>query len=341
MAPPDQSLMHPAKRVMTAPGMPGLGMMPQARPQIMGMGNALSAIPVLQPAPGGMPSILHPGPPTNQFAQFPPPNPNAQPPAPVVPPQGLIPLGAPPVNQIPAYPPMAPPPLQQNPADAPPGFYPEERPGPQYGEMSSTRDDEKKKKKKKRKKKRKDEIDDGSPPPVPINQGYHMVNGVPQMMMMPVMLPSQGVKPKKKKITKTKPRATDPMHLRYCAGDTWVDKSLTEWPDNDFRIFCGDLGNEVSDAMLTSAFSKYPSFAKAKVIRDKRNGKSRGYGFISFLDPQDFLRALKEMQGKYVGNRPIKLKKSKWKDRIKHVKSFKPGLRPNPNTKRYTLPGPV
>ena len=82
------------------------------------------------------------------------------------------------------------------------------------------------------------------------------MNGVPQVMMMPVMLPSAGVKPKKKKITKAKPRATDPMHLRYCAGDTWVDKSLTEWPDNDFRIFCGDLGNEVSDAMLTSAFSK-------------------------------------------------------------------------------------
>lgn len=197
----------------------------------------------------------------------------------------------------------------------------------------------KKKKKKKRKKKRRGDDMEDSPPPIPA--GYQMVNGVPEMMMMPVMLPSSLAKPKKKKITKTRPRATDPIHLRSCAGDTWVDKSMTEWPDNDFRIFCGDLGNEVSDAMLTSAFSKYPSFAKAKVIRDKRNGKSRGYGFISFLDPQDFLRALKEMQGKYVGNRPIKLKKSKWKDRVKHVKSFKPGLRPNPQTKRYNLPGPV
>jgi len=117
--------------------------------------------------------------------------------------------------------------------------------------------------------------------------------------------------------------ATHHYQLRSAAGDTWVDGTMTDWPENDFRIFCGDLGNEVSDAMLTSAFSKYPSFAKAKVIRDKRTGKSKGYGFVSFLDPNDFIRAFKEMNGKYVGNRPIKLKKSKWKERMKKVKNFR------------------
>lgn len=35
----------------------------------------------------------------------------------------------------------------------------------------------------------------------------------------------------------------------------------------DFRLFCGDLGNEVTDEMLGSAFRKYKSFAKAKVGR--------------------------------------------------------------------------
>ena len=90
-----------------------------------------------------------------------------------------------------------------------------------------------------------------------------------------------------------------------------------------------------------NVFFRYPSFAKAKVIRDKRNGKSRGFGFVSFLDPQDFLRALKEMNGKYVGNRPVKLKKSNWKSRTKAIKNFKPGMRPNNPTKRYDLPGPV
>jgi len=118
-------------------------------------------------------------------------------------------------------------------------------------------------------------------------------------------------------------RATHQYQLRAAASEQWVDPTMTDWPEKDFRIFCGDLGNEVSDAMLTSAFSKYPSFAKAKVVRDKRTGKSKGYGFVSFLEPTDFIRAFKEMNGKYVGNRPIKLRKSKWKERMKKVKNFR------------------
>jgi len=34
-----------------------------------------------------------------------------------------------------------------------------------------------------------------------------------------------------------------------------------------------------------------------------------------FSDPEDFIRAMREMNGKYVGNRPIKLRKSNWQDR--------------------------
>uniref|UniRef100_A0A8C0L2Z0 RNA-binding protein 42 n=1 Tax=Canis lupus dingo TaxID=286419 RepID=A0A8C0L2Z0_CANLU len=89
---------------------------------------------------------------------------------------------------------------------------------------------------------------------------------------------------------------------------------LSPKPD-DFRIFCGDLGNEVNDDILARAFSRFPSFLKAKVIRDKRTGKTKGYGFVSFKDPSDYVRAMREMNGKYVGSRPIKLRKSMWKDR--------------------------
>ncbi|XP_065831895.1 RNA-binding protein 42-like isoform X2 [Oscarella lobularis] len=86
-------------------------------------------------------------------------------------------------------------------------------------------------------------------------------------------------------------------------------------PLYDFRVFCGNLGNEVTDDTLARAFNHYSSFQKAKVIRDKRTRKTRGFGFISFADGHDYLKALKEMNGKYIGNRPVKLTKSVWKDR--------------------------
>ncbi|XP_024987215.1 RNA-binding protein 42-like isoform X2 [Cynara cardunculus var. scolymus] len=102
---------------------------------------------------------------------------------------------------------------------------------------------------------------------------------------------------------------------RKAAGQAWEDPTLAEWPENDFRLFCGDLGNEVNDDVLSKAFSRFPSFNMARVVRDKRTGKTRGYGFVSFANPTDLAAALKEMNGKYVGNRPIKLRKSKWKER--------------------------
>lgn len=66
---------------------------------------------------------------------------------------------------------------------------------------------------------------------------------------------------------------------------------------DDFRIFCGDLGNEVNEDILSRAFTKYPSFQRARVVRDRATKKSKGFGFVSFKDGKDWLRALKEMNG--------------------------------------------
>lgn len=63
------------------------------------------------------------------------------------------------------------------------------------------------------------------------------------------------------------------------------------------RLFVGDLGNDVSDTVLAQAFEKYPTFSKARVVRKKADGKSKGYGFVAFADPHDFLKAWKEMDG--------------------------------------------
>ncbi|OCT71109.1 hypothetical protein XELAEV_18038018mg [Xenopus laevis] len=126
----------------------------------------------------------------------------------------------------------------------------------------------------------------------------------PEVVLEPVQEDKKKAKPEKLK-----------RCIRTAAGTSWEDQSLLEWEPDDFRIFCGDLGNEVNDDILARAFSRYPSFLRAKVIRDKRTGKTKGYGFVSFKDPNDYVRATREMNGKYVGSRPIKLRKSQWKDR--------------------------
>lgn len=88
------------------------------------------------------------------------------------------------------------------------------------------------------------------------------------------------------------------------------------------------MGNEVNDEVLTNAFKKYESFSKAKVIRDKKTMKSKGFGFVSILKVDDYIKAMREMQGKYVGNRPITLKRSDWqkKSALKWRNQIEPTL---------------
>lgn len=106
-----------------------------------------------------------------------------------------------------------------------------------------------------------------------------------------------------------------PTIKRTAAGGVWKDPSLEEWPSNDHRLFVGDLGPDASDGDLSTAFSKYPSFNMARVVKDKRTAACRGYGFVSFASAHDMLAAIKEMNGKYVGSRPIKLQRSTWQKR--------------------------
>jgi len=129
------------------------------------------------------------------------------------------------------------------------------------------------------------------------------------------LLPPASTSSKPTTTKEDKPMKKPKKFVRVAGGQIWEDPSLLHWDPNDFRIFCGDLGNDVTDEVLTRTFGRYPSFVQAKVVRDKRSNKTKGYGFISFKDPTDFTKAMREMDGKYVGSRPIKLRKSNWKDR--------------------------
>ena len=97
--------------------------------------------------------------------------------------------------------------------------------------------------------------------------------------------------------------------IRAGGGQTWEDPTLLEW-GNHHRLFVGNLAGEVTDESLLKAFSKYPSVQKARVVRDKRTTKSKGFGFVSLADSDEFFQAAKEMQGKYIGSHPVLIKKA-------------------------------
>ena len=97
--------------------------------------------------------------------------------------------------------------------------------------------------------------------------------------------------------------------IRKGGGQSWEDQSLLEWDPTQFRIMVGNLAGEVTDDSLAKAFAAY-GVAKARVIRDKRTTKSKGFGFVSFTDSDQGFKAAREMLGKYIGSHPVTIKRS-------------------------------
>lgn len=99
--------------------------------------------------------------------------------------------------------------------------------------------------------------------------------------------------------------------------------SIKEWPKNDFRLFVGDLDIQVKAEHLDNAFKHYKSFAMSRVIVNHKTKLSKGYGFVSFLDPYDCYNAMKEMNRKVIMGRPISLKfdQSKTKLNPKNIRA--------------------
>ncbi len=58
-----------------------------------------------------------------------------------------------------------------------------------------------------------------------------------------------------------------------CSLDNRVTLLIRHFYVAWFRLFVGDLSNDVSEEILASAFNKYRTFTKAKVIRDRLSQK--------------------------------------------------------------------
>jgi RNA recognition motif-containing protein len=86
--------------------------------------------------------------------------------------------------------------------------------------------------------------------------------------------------------------------------------------NNGFCIFVGDLGADVDDTVLMQGFLRYPSVRSAKVMIDTITGNSRGFGFVKFLNEADQLSSIDEMQGVYVGSRPIRISLARPRNRF-------------------------
>ena len=105
------------------------------------------------------------------------------------------------------------------------------------------------------------------------------------------------------------------------------------WEDNttisQTKLFVGGLNRKLRGKELREEFSKFGEVAFARVKLDQETNKSRGFGFVEFVHPEDAEKAQKAMDGQEIMGRAVKVDFAKENpDRIKEREETKESENP-------------
>jgi RNA recognition motif-containing protein len=64
------------------------------------------------------------------------------------------------------------------------------------------------------------------------------------------------------------------------------------------NIYVGNLSYDVSEENLRQAFEAFGQVSSARIVKDKYNGQSRGFGFVEMLEQSQAQAAIKSLNGK-------------------------------------------
>ena len=71
------------------------------------------------------------------------------------------------------------------------------------------------------------------------------------------------------------------------------------------NLFVGSLAYSTDDDSLKAFFETIGEVERAKVSTDRETGRSRGFGFVTFVNDDDNQKAIDELNGKELDGRAI------------------------------------
>ncbi len=75
-------------------------------------------------------------------------------------------------------------------------------------------------------------------------------------------------------------------------------------------LYVGNISYSMKEEELRKSFGQYGEVVSVKIIIDKRTGKSKGYGFVEMDSDASAEEALKNMNGKELAGRNVKVNKA-------------------------------
>lgn len=77
--------------------------------------------------------------------------------------------------------------------------------------------------------------------------------------------------------------------------------------DRPGKLFIGGLNLETDEKSLEATFGKYGRISEVLLMKDRETNKSRGFAFITFESPADAKAAVRDMNGKSLDGKAIKV----------------------------------
>ena len=77
------------------------------------------------------------------------------------------------------------------------------------------------------------------------------------------------------------------------------------------KLYVGNLSNDVNNESLTDMFKEFGEVTEAVVIVDRETNRSKGFGFVTFTKEEDAAKAIKELDGKEIDGKNIKVNVAK------------------------------
>lgn len=81
--------------------------------------------------------------------------------------------------------------------------------------------------------------------------------------------------------------------------------------DGSIEVYVGNLSYDVTDKDLRKAFSAYGKVGSVRVIKNRSNGKSKGYGFVEMPNASECDTAIRALNGKDMKGRRVVVNEAK------------------------------
>lgn len=82
-------------------------------------------------------------------------------------------------------------------------------------------------------------------------------------------------------------------------------------PKELIEIYVGNLSYDMKDEQLRKAFAKYGTVKSARVIENRHNHKSKGFGFVEMIYRPEAEAAIKALHDKVVMGRRLRVNEAR------------------------------